>query len=99
MSFYFFTSEESNIYYFNLDFKVKISLKFYLKKNSLRTGFEPVRENPNRFLVCRLNHSAIAAYDYKISIILSLIEIYYINIYLHILYKKLSLLCSFLEIF
>ena len=32
------------------------------KKNSLRTGFEPVRENPNRFLICRLNHSAIAAY-------------------------------------
>ena len=30
-------------------------------KNSLRTGFEPVRENPNRFQVCRLNHSAIAA--------------------------------------
>ncbi len=38
-----------------------------MKKNSLRTGFEPVRENPNRFLVCRLNHSAIAAYilDYN----------------------------------
>jgi hypothetical protein len=31
------------------------------KKDSLRTGFEPVRENPNRFQVCRLNHSAIAA--------------------------------------
>jgi hypothetical protein len=31
------------------------------RKDSLRTGFEPVRENPNRFQVCRLNHSAIAA--------------------------------------
>jgi hypothetical protein len=31
-------------------------------KNSLPTGFEPVRENPNRFQVCRLNHSAIAAH-------------------------------------
>ncbi len=34
------------------------------KKDSLRTGFEPVRENPNRFQVCRLNHSAIAAHIY-----------------------------------
>lgn len=24
-------------------------------------GFEPTRENPNRFLVCRLNHSAMTA--------------------------------------
>ncbi len=32
-----------------------------IKKNSLPTGFEPVRENPNRFQVCRLNHSAIVA--------------------------------------
>jgi hypothetical protein len=31
------------------------------KKKSLRAGFEPARENPNRFLICRLNHSAIAA--------------------------------------
>ena len=28
---------------------------------SLRTGFEPVREDPNGFQVHRLNHSAIAA--------------------------------------
>ena len=31
------------------------------KKNSLRTGFEPAREDPNGFQVHRLNHSAIAA--------------------------------------
>jgi hypothetical protein len=33
----------------------------FKKKNSLRAGFEPARENPNRFQVYRLNHSAIAA--------------------------------------
>jgi hypothetical protein len=31
------------------------------KNNSQSTGFEPVREDPNRFLVCRLNHSAKTA--------------------------------------
>ena len=32
-----------------------------LQKNSLRTGFEPARGDPKRFLISRLNHSAIAA--------------------------------------
>ena len=31
------------------------------KKTSQSTGFEPVREDPNRFLVYRLNHSATTA--------------------------------------
>jgi hypothetical protein len=35
------------------------------KKDSLPTGFEPVRENPNRFQVCRLNHSAIVAGSFE----------------------------------
>ena len=29
-----------------------------LFSNRSRQDFEPARENPNRFLVCRLNHSA-----------------------------------------
>ena len=38
------------------------SLKILTKKViTLRTGFEPVREDPNGFQVHRLNHSAIAA--------------------------------------
>ena len=28
-------------------------------KKSTRAGFEPTRAEPNRFQVCRLNHSAI----------------------------------------
>ena len=36
-------------------------MPFHFKKNSLRTGFEPAREDPNGFQVHRLNHSAIAA--------------------------------------
>ncbi len=32
------------------------------QKISLRAGFEPAREYPNRFQVCRLNHSAITAH-------------------------------------
>ena len=40
----------------------EIQFKYiFKKKDSLPTGFEPVRENPNRFQVCRLNHSAIQA--------------------------------------
>ena len=42
----------------------KRALQEYNKKVfhlSLRTGFEPVREDPNGFQVHRLNHSAIAA--------------------------------------
>ncbi len=31
------------------------------KKQALRVGFEPTREDPIGFLVQRLNHSAIAA--------------------------------------
>ena len=31
------------------------------------TGFEPVRAEPNRFLVCRLNHSAKSALASKIA--------------------------------
>ncbi len=50
------------VFFYKLINKIKF---FNTKKNSLRTGFEPVRENPNRFQVCRLNHSAIAA-CYKI---------------------------------
>ena len=30
----------------------------YVRTVSLSAGFEPARENPNRFRVCRLNHSA-----------------------------------------
>ena len=30
-------------------------------QNALRTGFEPARGDPKRFLISRLNHSAIAA--------------------------------------
>ena len=30
----------------------------YVRTVSLSAGFEPTRENPNRFRVCRLNHSA-----------------------------------------
>ena len=30
-------------------------------KKTRQVGFEPTRGNPNRFLVCRLNRSAIAA--------------------------------------
>ena len=33
----------------------------YIKKRSLRAGFEPAREDPIGFQVQRLNHSAIAA--------------------------------------
>ena len=33
------------------------------KKRSLRTGFEPVRAEPNGFRVHLLNHSDIAAHD------------------------------------
>ena len=32
-----------------------------MKKRTLRTGFEPARGDPKRFLISRLNHSAIAA--------------------------------------
>ena len=34
---------------------------YFGKKISQSTGFEPVRAEPNRFLVCRLNHSATTA--------------------------------------
>jgi hypothetical protein len=34
-----------------------------MEKISLRAGFEPAREYPNRFQVCRLNHSAITAHS------------------------------------
>ena len=36
-----------------------------LQNISLRVGFEPTREDPNWFLVNRLNHSAIAAEQCK----------------------------------
>ena len=35
-----------------------------LKNSSQSAGFEPARAEPNRFLVCRLNHSAMTALQF-----------------------------------
>ena len=40
----------------------------FLKKYALSAGFEPAREDPNGFLVHRLNHSAtttLATFTFK----------------------------------
>ena len=39
-------------------FSPSLSNFFEFKKDSLSAGFEPAREDPNEFLVHRLNHSA-----------------------------------------
>ena len=40
---------------------VQWNWSYFGKKIPQSTGFEPVRAEPNRFLVCRLNHSATTA--------------------------------------
>ena len=44
------------------------------KNVSQSTGFEPVRAEPNGFLVHRLNHSATTAFD-KRKIVIDLIQV------------------------